>query len=94
MEATLNVRMDAVAKERGDKVLKENGISTSAAVRALWDELARTRTLPDFLANLKSDSSVKSKQVAALSELTGIARGSLTNMSDQQLEELGAARYE
>ena len=36
MEATINVRMSAPLKERGDKVLRDNGISASVAVRALW----------------------------------------------------------
>ena len=49
MDATLNARMDSTLKERGDKVLRDNGISVSTAVRALWQELASTRELPDFL---------------------------------------------
>ncbi len=49
MDATLNVRMNASLKERDDKVLRDHGVSTSTAVRALWQELVSTRELPLFL---------------------------------------------
>ena len=44
MASTLNIRIDSALKERGDKVLKENGISVTEAIRALWETLARKRT--------------------------------------------------
>lgn len=94
MDATLNVRMNAPLKERGDKVLRENGISTSAAVRALWNELATTRTLPPFLQELKDDSSEKKAKARALNALTGIGRGVLSDLTDKELENIGMARYE
>ena len=94
MEATLNVRMSAPLKQRGDKVLKDYGISTSAAVRALWQELADTRELPSFLEKLvKQQDETKAKKLALVS-LAGIAEGSLTNLTDEELEAVGMARYE
>ena len=94
MDATLNVRMSAPLKERGDKVLRENGISTSAAVRALWQELATTRTLPSFLEDMTRESSEKDAKKLALGSLVGVAQGSLSSMSDEELESVGMARYE
>ena len=94
MEATLNVRMSAPLKERGDKVLRDNGISTSAAVRALWQELADTRTLPPFLQNATAESQARKAKAAALDALAGVAEGSLSNLSDAELEAVGMARYE
>lgn len=47
--ATINVRLNAAVKERGDQVLRDQGISTSQAVRGLWNAMARTHSVPDFL---------------------------------------------
>ena len=94
MEATLNVRMNGSLKERGDKVLRENGISTSAAVRALWQELATTRELPGFLKEATQEASTKRAKKTALDALAGVAQGTLSNMTDEQLEAVGMARYE
>lgn len=94
MDATLNVRMNASLKERGDKVLRDNGISTSAAVRALWREMASTRTLPDFLKKATDQTEEKKAKVQALAQLCGIAEGSLSRLSDEELAAVGMARYE
>lgn len=48
-QATINVRMNAALKERGDGVLREHGLSTSQAIRVLWRQLAQTREVPAFL---------------------------------------------
>ena len=94
MEATLNVRMSAPLKERGDKVLRDNGISASAAVRALWQEMATTRTLPPFLQDLKNDASEKKSKVRALDTLVGVGAGELSTLSDEEMRAIGMARYE
>lgn len=94
MDATLNVRMNASLKERGDKVLRDNGISTSAAVRALWHEMASTRALPDFLKRATSETEEKKAKTRALEQLVGIAEGSLSHLSDAELDAVGMARYE
>ena len=46
MASTLNIRIDSTLKERGDKVLRENGISVTEAIRVLWETLAKTHELP------------------------------------------------
>lgn len=94
MNATLNVRMNAPVKERGDKVLRDNGISASAAVRALWQELADTRALPEFLEKASSRSSARTSKLRALEALTGIAQGELSGKSDAELAAIGLERYE
>lgn len=48
-QATINERLNATVKERGDKVLRDNGISTTEAIRGLWSSMARTREVPSFL---------------------------------------------
>ena len=94
MDATLNVRLNASLKERGDKVLRENGISASAAVRALWREMASTRSLPSFLEDATNEAAAKEAKTQALDQLAGVAQGLLSNMSDEELDAVGMARYE
>ena len=94
MDRTLNIRIQAPLKERGDKVLREHGISASAAARALWQELASTRTLPEFLEKATSTSSAKKAKLLALDNLTGVAQGALSTLSDEELETVGMAHYE
>ena len=94
MDATLNVRLNASLKERGDKVLRENGISASAAVRALWREMATTRSLPSFLEGATGEAAAKKAKIRALGQLVGIAQGSLSNLSDEEPDAGGMARYE
>ena len=94
MDATLNVRLNASLKERGDKVLRENGISASTAVRALWHEMASTRSLPSFLKDATDGAAAKKAKARALGQLVGVAQGSLSNLSDEELDAIGTARYE
>ena len=94
MDATLNVRLNASLKERGDKVLRENGISASAVVRALWREMATTRSLPSFLEGAMDEAAAKEAKARALGQLVGVAQGSLSNLSDEELHTVGMARYE
>ena len=94
MDATLNVRLNASLKERGDKVLRENGISASAAVRALWREIATTRSLPSFLEGATDEATAQKAKARALGQLVGVAQGSLSSLSDEELHAEGMARYE
>ena len=94
MDATLNVRMDAALKERGDKILREHEVSASVAVRALWQEMVSTRALPAFLVEATSGNAEKKTKARALGQLVGVAQGSLSNLSDAELDAVGMARYE
>ena len=94
MNATLNVRLNASLKERGDKVLRDNGISASAAIRELWREMASTNSLPSFLDNATDEPEAKKAKVQALEQLVGVAQGALSNLSDEELDAVGMARYE
>ena len=94
MDATLNVRMDEAVKRRGDKVLKDNGVSVSAAVRALWEEMGTTRELPDFIRKRQECDDQTQAKKNMLSALVGVAQGSLSNMTDEELRAVGMERYE
>lgn len=72
MQSVLNVRMDSVLKERGDKVLAEHGISVSSAVRSLWEELATSREIPDFIKDSSDAEVQKVRRKRALETLCSI----------------------
>lgn len=94
MQATLNIRIDETLKRRGDKVLREHGISTSAAVRALWAQMADTRDLPAFLHEELQMQDGRDKKKAALRALAGIGEGACSNMTDEEMRALYGSRYE
>lgn len=94
MQSVLNVRMDSALKERGDKVLSENGLSVSAAVRALWTLMADTHQVPEFLKKSSGRGDKKKAKLAALGKLETIGRlvGSSPSIqggakSDEQLRD-------
>ena len=95
MEATLNIRIDSTLKKRGELVLRKNGISASAAVRALWEELAATKDIPSFMQDVKkrqNDEEKRNKR-RLLKNGSGVAKGSLSNMTDKELREALYADY-
>lgn len=94
MQATLNIRIDETLKERGDKVLRDHGISTSAAVRALWTQMANTRDLPEFLHDELRMQDGRDKKKALLKALAGVGEGSCSALTDDQMHELYRSRYE
>jgi antitoxin component of RelBE/YafQ-DinJ toxin-antitoxin module len=52
--AQVNMRMDAQLKAAGDAVLSEHGISVAHAIRSLWQYMADTRRVPDFVTSMHS----------------------------------------
>ena len=94
MQATLNIRIDQTLKERGDKVLRDHGVSTPAAVRALWEQLASSRELPPFLQESLQKSSGRTQKKAALLELAGVGEGLCSNLTDNEMRDLYMSRYE
>lgn len=45
----MNTRIDDDMKRAGDAILRRYGLTPSAAVRALWEYLVETNSLPEFL---------------------------------------------
>ena len=88
-QATINVRIDATTKSRGDEVLKRFGLSTTEAVKLLWRELARTKELPQFLAESgrEEERAQLRRKRAALTGLRGIAKPG-AELSDEALDAL------
>ena len=88
MASTLNIRIDSTLKERGDKVLKENGISVTEAIRALWETLAKTHELPEFLQNQDPKKEVMRKKLDAIELLGDLPATRFSNMSDDELRDM------
>lgn len=94
MQATLNIRIDETLKERGDKVLREHGVSTSSAVRALWAQMANTRELPSFLREALQNEDGRARKKAALRALAGVGEGACSLLTDDEMRALYRGRYE
>lgn len=45
----LNTRLDEDLKRAGDAVLAEYGVSSTEAIRSMWQYMAQEHTLPDFI---------------------------------------------
>lgn len=86
--STLNVRIDSTLKERGDKVLRENGISVTEAIRALWETLAKTHELPEFLQNQNLKKEATRKKLDAIELLGALPATRFSNMSDDELRDM------
>ena len=86
--ATINARLSPALKERGDSVLKRNGVSTTQAVRALWGVMARTHEVPGFILDecgkVQADEKARKREVAR--DLLGIVRHS-SSISDTDLDD-------
>ena len=91
-QATINVRLNAAVKERGDKVLRDNGISTTEAIRGLWSSMARTREVPSFLVQ-----ECKRDEAAQRQRKREVARG-LVGLADEGAslndDELSSLRFQ
>lgn len=98
-QATINARLNAAVKERGDKVLRDNGISTTEAIRGLWSTMARTHEVPDFLAQecKKKEATERLRKREIALGLVGLAGDGLSLDDDElsalRLQEM-LSRYE
>lgn len=72
-EVTLNVRFPGEMRDlkaRGDAVLARAGVSTSQAIRRLYQYLDETQTVPSWLVE---DNDVYEQRRTAMREFVGIA---------------------
>lgn len=88
-QATINARLNATIKERGDKVLRDNGISTTEAIRGLWSSMARTREVPDFLMReCEGDQETERQRKREIARsLVGLA-GDGVSLGDEELSSM------
>lgn len=87
MEATLNIRLDASLKRRGNAVLEAAGLGPSDVVRSLWEELATTQKVPTFSTQRSKEDAEKAKKKAALAFLASFPKTPYSYMTDEELAE-------
>lgn len=93
MDATLNIRLDATLKQRGNAVLQAAGMGPSEVVRALWEEMAATRKVPEFSTQRSQKDSEKLRKLAAIVELASFPKTEYSTMTDEELREEYYAQF-
>ncbi|WP_165055627.1 MULTISPECIES: type II toxin-antitoxin system RelB/DinJ family antitoxin [unclassified Adlercreutzia] len=72
VSATLNVRIDEALKERGNQVFARHGISTTTAVRKLYEYADREQEVPAWMVDQEGDECERKRRL--LRELVGAIR--------------------
>ena len=93
LEATLNIRIDAALKQRGNAVLEAAGMGPSEIVRALWEEMAETRQVPQFSVQRQREHDEKARKRALLLELASFPKTTYSDYTDEQLREEYSAQF-
>lgn len=70
---TINARLPEDLKLQGNKVLEREGISTTQAIRRLYEYLEKEQKIPDWIADKADDQSEVERRRRKLRELTGCA---------------------
>ena len=60
--AMLNVRMPKELKTCGEEVLRANGLNATTAVRVLYEQLAKTQEVPEWMNTSNAHTAVKKRQ--------------------------------
>ena len=91
MAVVINVTIDDNLKQAGDKVLQREGLTLTAAVTALYEHLASTQELPEFL---KDKRPIKLAAVANKRKASQIFTGCahVANKTDISLDEIRRTR--
>ena len=71
-DATLNVRLNKDLKQRGDAVLAREGISTTHAVRKLYQYLDQNQEVPTWVKESNTEDTYELRR-KRMRELVGIA---------------------
>ncbi len=69
VSGTLNVRIDDALKERGNRVFARRGISTTMAVRKLYEYADREQDVPEWMLEEAEDARAAKRR--RLRELVG-----------------------
>ena len=84
---TLNVRLSESLKRHGCEVLERYGVSTSDAIRTLFEYLEREQKLPDQLFG-EPDGSIDARRIL-MREMVGCISGSLASSKNGPLSRMG-----
>jgi antitoxin component of RelBE/YafQ-DinJ toxin-antitoxin module len=85
----VNGKVDAEVKRQADAVLARSGKTASELIRAIYQHIATTRRLPDFISN-QGEAERAKRQRALEMLLSAIVPGNPDDASDDKalLEEL------
>lgn len=70
---TINVRLPEDLKRQGGRVLEQNGVSISQAVRKMFEYLEREQAVPDWMGDGGCASDATEARRAKLRSLAGVA---------------------
>lgn len=90
--AMLNVRLDKGLKTEGDRVLTQQGVSATEAVRGLYRFMERTREVPDFCKGEMGKLTAEERR-QKMRQLVGIAKlkphEDLKTLKEERLSRFG-----
>ena len=71
----MNVRIDSALKQRGDRILQQQGLTPSQAVRRLWEYVVEHGGVPGFMGGEAADNreAERRRRVALADEGSGMA---------------------
>lgn len=93
MDATLNIRIDATLKQRGNAVLQAAGLGPSDIVRALWEEMAATRRVPEFSTQREQQDEERRRVKADILAFATHPKTRYSTMTDEELREEYYAQF-
>ncbi|MDR2566818.1 MAG: type II toxin-antitoxin system RelB/DinJ family antitoxin [Bifidobacteriaceae bacterium] len=74
----VNGRVDATVKRRAEQVLAARSVTASEAIRALYQHIADTRELPDFIRpDAGAEGAARERKLAVLRSVAGISHSEL-----------------
>ncbi|MDR0592667.1 MAG: type II toxin-antitoxin system RelB/DinJ family antitoxin [Bifidobacteriaceae bacterium] len=86
----VNGRVGEDVKRRAEKVLAAHSKTPSEAIRALYEHIAATRELPDFLRpDRAAEAAVREGRLAALRSVAGISHSALIAADEDAERVLG-----
>ncbi len=68
---TINARLDASLKRRGGQVLDRCGVSTTEAIRRLYEYLDREQAVPEWMRDVDGDAAEIERKRRKLRSLAG-----------------------
>lgn len=99
--AQLNARIDLQVKREGDAALARAGVSATEAIRALWNYLAETGRLPNFMREQTEEpaaaveaSKATADEGAGMALAMARAGGLATGLESLPYDELRALAFE
>ncbi len=82
-----NVRIDESLKRQGDAVLRDAGITASAAIRAFYQHIAATKTIPSYIYSPEGNAA-KVRRAEALERIASRGDNAFSQLGDSEFDAL------